>query len=203
VYRSCGKRVLDVAASVLLLIVLSPVMAAVAVLVAIRLGRPVLFRQQRPGLNGVPFTIVKFRTMANALAADGQLLADDARLTAFGGFLRSASLDELPELVNVLRGDMSFVGPRPLLMQYLSRYTLQQRRRHQVQPGITGLAQVNGRNAITWERKFELDVKYVDVYSLSLDLSILIRTFFALLRRDGINQAGHATAAEFMGSNPS
>ena len=187
----------------LLLVVLSPVMAAVAALIALRVGRPVLFRQERPGRNGVPFSILKFRTMSDERGAQGAYLPDSMRLAALGRFLRASSLDELPELWNVLRGDMSLVGPRPLLMQYLSRYTPEQGRRHQVRPGITGLAQINGRNAIAWERKFELDVEYVDGYSLALDLSILVRTGLALLRRDGINQPGHATAAEFMGSNPS
>jgi sugar transferase EpsL len=203
VYRSSGKRVIDVAASVLLLMVLSPVMAVVAVLIALRIGWPVLFRQQRPGRNGAPFSILKFRTMSDDRDALGAHLPDALRLARLGRFLRASSLDELPELWNVIRGDMSLVGPRPLLMQYLPRYTPEQLRRHQVRPGITGLAQVNGRNALTWERKFELDVDYVDSCSLSLDTKILTRTIAALLRRDGINQPGHATAAEFMGSSPS
>jgi lipopolysaccharide/colanic/teichoic acid biosynthesis glycosyltransferase len=202
-YRSYGKRILDVTASVLLLVALSPVMAMVAVLIALGVGKPVLFRQQRPGRNGVPFTILKFRTMSDDRDDFGAHLPDAVRLTAIGRFLRDSSLDELPELWNVLRGDMSLVGPRPLLVQYLSRYTPEQRRRHQLQPGITGLAQVSGRNALTWERKFELDVEYVDGCSFLLDASILIRTGVALVRRDGINQPGHATAAEFMGSNRS
>jgi lipopolysaccharide/colanic/teichoic acid biosynthesis glycosyltransferase len=188
---------------VLLLIALSPVMAVVAVLIALRIGWPVLFRQQRPGRNGVPFSILKFRTMSDDRDALGAHLPDALRLAGLGRFLRASSLDELPELWNVIRGDMSLVGPRPLLMQYLPRYTPEQLRRHQVRPGITGLAQVNGRNALTWERKFELDVDYVDSCSLLLDTSILIRTVAALLRRDGINQPGHATAAEFLGSDPS
>jgi lipopolysaccharide/colanic/teichoic acid biosynthesis glycosyltransferase len=202
-YSSCGKRVFDVAVSMLLLIVLAPAMAIVAALIATCIRRPVLFRQQRPGRNGVPFSILKFRTMSDERDALGAHLPDALRLAGLGRFLRASSLDELPELWNVLRGDMSLVGPRPLLVRYLSRYTLEQRRRHEVKPGITGLAQVNGRNAITWDRKFELDVEYVDGYSLSIDLRILIRTAVALFRRDGINQPGHATAAEFMGSNRS
>jgi sugar transferase EpsL len=203
VYRSRGKRVIDVAASVLLLIVLSPVMAVVAVLIALRIGWPVLFRQQRPGRDGVPFSILKFRTMSDDRDALGAHLPDALRLASLGRFLRASSLDEFPELWNVIRGEMSLVGPRPLLMQYLSRYTLQQRRRHEVRPGITGLAQVSGRNALSWERKFELDVEYVDGYSLLIDVGILMRTAVALVRRDGINQPGHATTAEFVGTEAS
>jgi lipopolysaccharide/colanic/teichoic acid biosynthesis glycosyltransferase len=180
-------------------VLLSPVIAAVAVAVLVRLGRPVLFRQQRPGLHGRPFTILKFRTMGEARDGTGNLLSDKERLGVFGSFLRAASLDELPELWNVLRGDMSLVGPRPLLMQYLPRYTPEQRSRHHVRPGITGLAQVHGRNELTWEQKFELDVDYVKRCSLLLDLSILLSTVGAVVRRDGISRSGHTTAPEFMG----
>jgi sugar transferase EpsL len=169
-------------------------------LVCLKLGSPALFRQQRPGMLGRPFTIYKFRTMTNARDADGALPPDEQRLIGLGRFLRNASLDELPELFNVLNGDMSLVGPRPLLMQYLDRYTPEQARRHEVKPGITGWAQVNGRNAITWEDKFKLDVWYVDHQSLSLDLKIIILTIWKILKREGINQPGEATMEEFMGS---
>jgi lipopolysaccharide/colanic/teichoic acid biosynthesis glycosyltransferase len=170
--------------------------------VRLRLGAPVFFRQQRPGLHGRPFTILKFRTMRDAVDAGGSPLPDAERLTRLGKFLRSTSLDELPELLNVLGGDMSLVGPRPLLMQYLERYTPEQARRHEVRPGITGWAQVNGRNAITWERKFELDVWYVDHRSFLLDLRILARTLAGVVRREGITQPGSATAEEFRGDEP-
>ena len=165
----------------------------------LKLGSPVLFRQRRPGLHGKPFTIYKFRTMTDARDAQGKLLPDAERLTPFGRFLRSASLDELPELFNVLKGDMSLVGPRPLLMQYLDRYTPEQMRRHEVKPGITGWAQVNGRNAITWEQKFALDVWYVDNKSLGLDGKIILLTLWKILKREGISQPGQATMEEFMG----
>jgi lipopolysaccharide/colanic/teichoic acid biosynthesis glycosyltransferase len=178
------------------------VLALVAMLVRLTLGSPILFRQQRPGLHGQPFTIYKFRTMTDACDAQGNLFPDAERLTPFGRFLRSTSLDELPELLNVLKGNMSLVGPRPLLMQYMDRYTPAQRRRHEVKPGITGWAQVKGRNAITWEEKFALDVWYVDHQSLWLDLKIIVLTTWKILKREGINQPGQATAQEFMGSNP-
>jgi lipopolysaccharide/colanic/teichoic acid biosynthesis glycosyltransferase len=190
------KRGLDVVAAAALLVLSSPVQAVVAVLVAARLGRPVLFTQERPGLNAKVFTLMKFRTMANPDPAKG-LVTDEERLTQLGRALRATSLDELPTLWNVLRGDMSLVGPRPLLVRYLPRYTAEQARRHEVRPGITGLAQVSGRNAISWEEKFALDVEYVDNQSLGLDLSILWRTVTAVLRRDGISQEGHATMPEF------
>jgi len=196
----CGKRIIDVALTVLLLVLLLPVLALVAILVHIRLGSPALFRQQRPGLHGKPFTIFKFRTMTDARDAQGKLRPDAERLTPLGRFLRSTSLDELPELLNVLKGDMSLVGPRPLMMQYLARYTPEQMRRHEVRPGITGWAQVNGRNAITWELKFALDVWYVDHCSLGLDLKILALTLWKILKREGISQPGQATMEEFMGS---
>jgi len=194
------KRLFDLVVTIPILILLSPVIVVVALLVRFKLGAPVLFRQQRPGLYGKPFFMVKFRTMTDAKDARGNLLPDAARLTPFGRFLRSTSLDELPELFNVLKGEMSLVGPRPLLMQYLERYTPQQMRRHDVRPGITGWAQINGRNAITWEAKFNLDLWYVDNLSWWLDVKIIIRTFFKIAQREGISQAGQATAQEFMGS---
>jgi sugar transferase EpsL len=199
-YRRILKRPLDFLISLIALIVLSPVLLLIGLLVAVRLGRPILFRQVRPGLHGKPFTIYKFRTMTNARDADGHLLPDAERLTPFGRFLRSTSLDELPELFNVLKGDMSLVGPRPLLMEYLDRYTPEQARRHHVRPGITGWAQINGRNAIAWEEKFALDVWYVDHISLGLDLRILALTVWKVLRREGINQQGEATVSYFQGS---
>lgn len=197
--RSRVKRVFDVIASALLLIVLSPVLLVIALAVRINMGSPVLFKQVRAGLHGCPFTILKFRTMLDAFDHNGSPLPDEDRLTPLGRFLRSTSLDELPELVNVLRGDMSLVGPRPLLMEYLDRYTPEQARRHEVKPGITGWAQVNGRNALSWEEKFKLDVWYVDNWSLWLDLRILWLTCVAVLTRKGINAEGHATMPEFTG----
>ena len=195
-----GKRLLDTSVTALGLVVLSPVLGAVALAVASRLGRPVLFRQIRPGLHGRPFEMVKFRTMTDVRGPDGELLPDADRLTPFGRFLRSSSLDELPELWNVLKGDMSLVGPRPLLMRYLDRYTSEQARRHEVRPGITGLAQVSGRNALSWEDKFALDVWYVDNRSLALDMKILAQTLLRVVRRDGVSAADHATMPEFTGS---
>jgi len=199
-YRRYGKRALDLALTIPALILLTPVLAAVALLVRLKLGAPVLFRQVRPGLRGQPFTLIKFRTMIDARDGEGHLLPDADRLTSLGSFLRRTSLDELPELWNVLRGHMSLVGPRPLLVQYLERYTPEQARRHEVRPGITGWAQVNGRNALTWERKFALDVWYADHLSLSLDLRILAATALKVLAREGISEAGHATARPFTGS---
>ncbi len=181
-------------------LLISPLIGIIALLVRLRLGSPVLFRQVRPGLRAEPFTLLKFRTMVDGREADGRPLPDERRLTALGRALRSFSLDELPELVNVLRGEMSLVGPRPLLTVYLERYTPQQARRHEVLPGMTGWAQVNGRNALTWERKFEYDVWYVDHWSLWLDVQILAITMFKTLTREGINQPGQATAEEFWGS---
>jgi sugar transferase EpsL len=169
--------------------------------IKLTIGSPILFRQLRPGLHGKPFIIYKFRTMTHDRNAGGTLRPDEQRLTSFGRFLRSTSLDELPELFNVVKGDMSLVGPRPLLMKYLDRYTPEQARRHEVKPGITGWAQVNGRNAITWEQKFEYDVWYVDHMSLSLDLKIIGMTLWKILKMEGINQPGHATAQEFMGTH--
>jgi lipopolysaccharide/colanic/teichoic acid biosynthesis glycosyltransferase len=169
--------------------------------VRIGLGSPVLFRQSRPGRHGVPFTLLKYRTMTDARDPDGTIRPDAERLTAFGRFLRSTSLDELPELWNVVRGEMSLVGPRPLLMQYLTRYTAEQARRHEVRPGITGWSQVNGRNAVSWSDRFEMDVWYVDHHSLALDLGILLRTLSRVFRRDGISGDGSPTMTEFTGSS--
>ncbi len=202
IYRRWGKRGVDVVLSATALLVLSPVLAVVALAVRRQLGAPVLFRQRRPGLGAHPFVMCKFRTMSSDCDADGRSLPDHLRLGALGRFLRASSLDELPELWNVLRGEMSLVGPRPLLMQYLDRYTPQQARRHEVRPGITGLAQVSGRNALAWDDKFALDVTYVDRCSLALDLSILARTVWNVLARRGISAPGQATTTEFMGSAP-
>lgn len=191
------KRAVDVWAAAAALIALAPAQAVVALLVRFKLGSPVLFRQVRPGLNERLFELVKFRTMASPAPERG-LVSDADRLTRFGAFLRSTSVDELPSLWNVLKGEMSLVGPRPLLPQYLERYTPAQRRRHEVRPGITGLAQVSGRNDLSWEQRFALDVEYVDTASLSLDLRILGRTVVLALRRQGITAAGHVTMTEFM-----
>jgi sugar transferase EpsL len=193
------KRVFDVLASSAALGVLGLPMAVLAALVRWRLGSPVLFRQERPGMHGELFTLCKFRTMRDAVDDEGRPLPDAERLTSFGRALRSTSLDELPELWNILRGDMSVVGPRPLLPQYLDRYTPEQARRHEVRPGLTGLAQVAGRNALTWEDKFALDVAYVETRSLWLDLKIIARTLVQVVRRDGIAAEGSATAEEFLG----
>jgi sugar transferase EpsL len=171
------------------------------VVVRLAIGAPAIFQQERPGLHGRSFTIFKFRTMTELRNSSAALLADEDRLTRLGGFLRATSLDELPELWNVLKGDMSLVGPRPLLMQYLGRYTREQTRRHDVRPGITGWAQVNGRNALTWDQKFHLDLWYVDHRSFSLDLKILMMTIWKLASRDGISEPGHVTATEFLGSS--
>jgi len=195
-----GKRLFDLAIAIPALIFLSPVTLTTMLLVRIFLGAPILFRQQRPGLGGKPFRIVKFRTMRGVSDSAGNPLPDSERLTRLGRFLRSTSLDELPELINVVRGEMSLVGPRPLLMEYLDRYTSEQMRRHEVKPGITGWAQVNGRNALTWEEKFTLDIWYVDNMSLWLDLRILAMTVWKVIRREGISSPGEATMAEFTGS---
>ena len=198
---SPGKRVFDVLFASLVLALLSPVMGVLALLVWRYHGRPVIFTQTRPGYRGKLFKIYKFRTMTDARAPDGSLLPDEQRLTRLGRFLRSTSLDELPEFYNVLRGEMSVVGPRPLLAQYLKRYTPEQARRHDVRPGITGWAQVNGRNAVSWEERFRLDVWYVDHRSLALDIKIILLTLWKAIKREGISQPGHATMEEFMGSN--
>jgi sugar transferase EpsL len=197
------KRSFDVAVSVCALVILAPILLFIALLIRVRLGSPVLFRQQRPGRDGAPFILVKFRTMLDARAPDGRLLPDADRLTPFGRLLRRTSLDELPELLNVVRGEMSLVGPRPLLMEYLPRYSARQARRHDVKPGITGWAQINGRNAISWEQKLDLDVWYVQNRSFFLDLKILISTITKTIRSEGISQDGHATMPEFMGTTQS
>lgn len=204
--HSFFKRLFDLLLSLLMLILLSPVMLVLTLLVRVRLGKPVLFSQERPGRHGRLFRLYKFRTMRDMFDADGKPLPDEERLTPFGRFLRSSSLDELPELFNVIKGEMSLVGPRPLLVAYLNRYTPEQARRHEVLPGITGWAQVNGRNALSWEDKFRLDVWYVDHQSFWLDLKILFLTLWKAIKREGINAPGSATAPEFMGSdtnNPS
>ena len=195
------KRLFDILISLGLIIVLSPLFLVLLGAVYWKMGRPVIFTQPRPGLNGRPFKMYKFRTMTEERDSEGNLLPDEERLTPLGRFLRETSLDELPELFNVLKGDMSLVGPRPLLMQYLDRYAPEQARRHEVKPGITGWAQVNGRNAITWEKKFALDVWYVDNWSLWLDIKILAITVVKVFKREGISAAGEATMPEFMGSN--
>lgn len=193
------KRLIDILASLFCLLVLSPVLLLVFALVRIQMGSPVLFRQVRPGMNGKPFMMVKFRTMLDAVDAQGNPLPDDQRLTRLGSFLRSTSLDELPELWNVLKGDMSLVGPRPLLMEYLPLYSPEQARRHEVRPGVTGWAQVNGRNALSWDEKFKLDVWYVDNQSLWLDIRILFLTVKKVLVREGISADGEATMSKFKG----
>lgn len=200
-YSERGKRLLDVGLAALLVPVAVPLMIGLAIAVRVALGSPVFFRQRRPGLHGVPFQLVKFRSMSDERDASGGLLDDGRRLGRFGRFLRATSLDELPELLNVLRGDMSLVGPRPLLMQYLERYSSEQARRHEVRPGITGWAQVHGRNALTWPEKFRLDVWYVDHVTARLDLQILVRTVGKIWRREGISQPGHDTAREFLGED--
>ena len=193
------KRLFDLALTVPGLILISPVLAVIAMAVRIVLGSPVLFRQRRPGLMARPFVLYKFRTMSNELDAEGNQMPDAVRLTRLGRLIRSFSLDELPELLNVIKGEMSLVGPRPLLMRYLERYSAEQSRRHDVLPGITGWTQVNGRNANTWEQKFEYDVWYVDHWSVRLDAKILLITLWKVLTREGISQPGQATAEEFMG----
>lgn len=200
-YVSLLKRLLDTLLSLLAMIVLSPILLVLCLLVYSRLGTPIFFKQQRPGQNGKLFNIYKFRTMTDDRDENGHLLPDAERLTDFGKFLRSTSLDELPELINVLRGDMSLVGPRPLLIRYLDRYTPEQARRHEVRPGITGWAQINGRNAISWEEKFEYDIWYVDHVSLWLDIKIILITVWKVLKREGISQQGEATMSEFMGTS--
>ena len=200
IYRKYVKRLLDILLSGLALIVSSPVMLVTALLVRLKLGSPVLFKQDRPGLNGRIFKMYKFRTMTDRRDENGELLSDEERLTAFGKTLRATSLDELPEFINIFKGDMSFVGPRPLLVRYLPRYNEEQRHRHDVLPGLTGLAQVNGRNALSWEKKFEYDVEYARNVSFALDMKIIFMTVGKVLKRDGISSAAHATMPEFMGS---
>lgn len=194
------KFLFDLLVTIIALSLLWPLLLVLGVLVRIKLGSPVVFRQQRPGLQGKPFMMYKFRTMTDARDADGNLLPDDERLPSFGRFLRSSSLDELPELFNVLKGDMSLVGPRPLLMEYLPLYSPSQARRHEIRPGITGWAQINGRNAISWNDKFKLDVWYVDHYNLWLDMKILWMTVATVFKREGISQDGQATMEKFKGN---
>ena len=195
------KRLIDLAGAAAGLLVAAPAMAAAAVAVRVSMGAPVFFRQERPGLGGRPFRLFKFRTMSDARGPDGNLLPDDERLTAVGQFIRSTSLDELPQLLNVLRGEMSLVGPRPLLMRYLARYNPRQARRHDMKPGITGLTAVRGRNALTWAEKFEFDVQYVEQWSLALDAKILLQTVGKVLNRGGVSSDGHATMPEFLGDD--
>lgn len=194
------KRLFDIVLALLLLLILLPVLIAVAITVRVSMGSPIIFKQVRAGLHGRPFVMYKFRTMTDARDEEGRLLPDALRLTKVGRFLRATSLDELPELLNVLKGDMSLVGPRPLRVEYLPLYTPEQARRHEVPPGITGWAQVNGRNAISWEQRFELDVWYVDNRSIVLDIKILLLTLVSVLKREGIHAEGHPTMPRFKGS---
>ena len=200
-YRKIFKPLADFLSALVLLVILSPIIVSSGLLLLIANKGKVFFFQQRPGLNARPFTIIKFKTMRDAYDGDGTPLPDEVRLTRVGRFVRSASLDELLQLVNVLKGDMSLVGPRPLLMHYLPRYSKDQARRHEVKPGISGWAQVNGRNAISWEEKFRFDVEYVNQQSFSLDIKILWMTFLNVIQRKGISADGHATIEEFKGSN--
>lgn len=199
-YKKRIKRCLDIVLSLCGIIVLSPVLLVLFILVRVKLGSPVLFKQERPGRGEKIFTLCKFRTMTDARDEKGELLPDEVRLTKFGRLLRATSLDELPELFNILKGDMSVIGPRPLLVRYLPRYNSFQRRRHEVRPGLTGLAQVNGRNALTWEEKFEYDVRYVDNLTFAMDVRIFFATVRAVLKHEGINSETSATMEEFMGS---
>ena len=199
-YRCWGKRLLDVVLAGLALCVFFPLMTFISLLIILTLGSPIIFRQRRPGLHGKPFTLYKFRTMTDERDEQGNLLPDERRLTRLGRFLRSTSLDELPELWNVIKGDMSLVGPRPLLMEYLDRYTPEQARRHEVKPGITGWAQIHGRNALNWEERFALDVWYVNHVSLWLDTKIFLLTLWKVLRREGISHPGGVTMPKFRGS---
>jgi lipopolysaccharide/colanic/teichoic acid biosynthesis glycosyltransferase len=198
-WRALVKKAVDRTAAAIGLVVAAPVMAATGAAIAVSMGRPVVFRQMRPGFRGAPFTVIKFRTMRDAVEASGRPLPDSERLTRVGKFIRATSLDELPQLLNVLKGELSLVGPRPLLMQYLPRYSKEQARRHDVLPGITGWAQIHGRNQVDWPERFRLDVWYVDNWSLALDARILLRTVTSVLRSEGVNREGHATMYEFMG----
>jgi len=200
-YHSWGKRTMDLAVALFALFLLSPLLIVVVIAVLATLGRPVLFRQQRPGLDGKPFWIFKFRTMIESRAANGKLLPDQERLHPVGRILRKLSLDEVPELINVVRGEMSLVGPRPLLMSYIERYSPEQMRRHDAVPGITGWAQVNGRNTLAWQEKFDLDLWYVDHVSLSLDIRILLKTLMLVVTGQGISAPGHATMPQFKGDD--
>jgi lipopolysaccharide/colanic/teichoic acid biosynthesis glycosyltransferase len=201
VIYSVARRFVDVTGAMIALVLLGPALALLAAAIRLSMGSPVLFRQVRIGRHERHFCIFKFRTMRDLRNASGELLPDSDRLTPLGRFIRTLSVDELPQLWNVLKGDMSLVGPRPLLPEYLPRYTPRQRRRHEVMPGLTGWAQVNGRNAVSWERRFELDVWYVEHCSLRLDINILARTVAGVLRRDGVSQDGHATMSEFLGTD--
>ena len=194
------KRFLDIILSLSILLLFLPLLLIVGIMVKVKLGSPIIFIQERPGFLAKPFLLMKFRSMKYALNNNGELLPDDKRLTRFGRFIRASSLDELPEIINVLKGDMSLVGPRPLLMEYLDLYTPEQARRHEMRPGITGWAQVNGRNSLSWKEKFNLDIWYVDNQSFLLDMKILLLTVFTMFKREGINQEGHATAEKFKGS---
>lgn len=200
-YCKLIKRFMDFLIAALSIIIFSPLLIILAILVRIKLGGPVIFKQERPGLNGKVFKLYKFRTMTDAKDENGNLLDDEYRLTSFGKKLRSTSLDELPELYNILKGDMSIVGPRPLLVKYLPLYSDEQKRRHDVRPGLTGLAQVSGRNAITWTEKFNKDIEYVDNVSFGLDVSIFFKTIYCVLKREGINSDSAATMEDFTGNN--
>ncbi|WP_279381952.1 sugar transferase [Metabacillus bambusae] len=195
------KRLFDLSISVILLILLSLIMISITILVKVKLGSPIFFKQQRPGLHGKPFYFYKFRTMTNEKDEKGNLLPDHMRLPPFGKFLRKSSLDEFPQLINVIKGDISLVGPRPLLMEYLPLYTKEQAKRHLVKPGITGWAQINGRNSISWEEKFKLDIWYVENLSFLLDLKILFLTVYKVIKSQGINQPGNATVEKFKGTS--
>ena len=200
-YCKLIKRFMDFLIAALSIIIFSPLLIIIAILVRVKLGGPVIFKQERPGLNGKVFKLYKFRTMTDAKDENGNLLDDEYRLTSFGKKLRSTSLDELPELYNILKGDMSIVGPRPLLVKYLPLYNDEQKRRHDVRPGLTGLAQVSGRNAITWTEKFNKDIEYVDNVSLGLDISIFFKTIYCVLKKEGINSDSAATMEDFTGNN--
>lgn len=193
------KRFFDIVSSLIAIIILSPVLVITSILVRTKLGSPVLFKQERPGKDEKIFTLMKFRTMTDEKDENGELLPDEVRLTKFGKFLRSTSIDELPELFNILKGDMSVIGPRPLLVRYLPRYNAHQHRRHEVRPGLSGWAQVNGRNTVSWEDKFDMDVEYVDNYNLVMDIKILFMTVINVLKHDGISSETSATMEEFMG----
>ena len=200
-YCKLIKRLMDFLIAALSIIIFSPLLIILAILVRVKLGGPVIFKQERPGLNGKVFKLYKFRTMTDAKDENGNLLDDEYRLTSFGKKLRATSLDELPELYNILKGDMSIVGPRPLLVKYLPLYNDEQKRRHDVRPGLTGLAQVSGRNAITWTEKFNKDIEYVDNVSLGLDISIFFKTIYCVLKKEGINSDSAATMEDFTGNN--
>lgn len=200
-FQNVVKRLIDIVCSGLGLIIISPILLIVAILIRIKLGSPIFFTQDRVGKDGRIFKMIKFRTMLDATDKWGELLPDEDRLTPFGKMIRSTSIDELPELINVFKGDMSLVGPRPLLVEYKELYSPEQFRRHEVRPGITGLAQVNGRNGIKWKERFELDVEYVENFNLFMDIKILFMTVFKVLKKDGINQDGHVTMEKFNGHN--